>query len=243
MLSTLPARESLQMEIVRQLIAAIMPGSCLLCGTDVARYERLLCAGCTADLPHSGNACYVCGAALPRGQVCGRCLARPPAFDHVVSAYIYRYPVDQLIKDLKYRQQLAVARPLALALVQRIRQEGEPLPDCLLPVPLHPLRLVQRGYNQAEEIARVVGRELGVAVAGNLVQRQRFTREQARLPLPARRRNLRRAFTLRHPPDVRHLAIVDDVMTSGATAGELARVLKRRGVERVDVWVLARAQQ
>jgi ComF family protein len=230
------------MEIVRQLIAAIMPGSCLLCGTDVAGHERLLCAGCTADLPHSGRACYVCGAALPQDQVCGRCLARPPAFDHVVSAYIYRYPVDQLIKGLKYRQQLAVVRPLAQALVQRIRQEGGPLPDCLLPVPLHPLRLLQRGYNQALEIAREVGRELGIAVANEVVRRQRFTREQARLSLPARRRNLRRAFILRYPPDVRHLAIVDDVMTSGATAGELARVLRRHGAERVDVWVLARTQ-
>jgi ComF family protein len=231
------------MEIVRQLIAAIMPGSCLLCGTGVAVKERLLCAGCAADLPHSGSACYVCGAALPRDLVCGSCLARPPAFDHVVSAYAYRYPVDQLVKNLKYRQQLAVARPLAQGLVQRIRQEGEPLPDCLLPVPLHPLRLVRRGYNQALEIAREVGRGLNIAVADDVVRRQRSTREQARLPLPARRRNLRRAFALRRPLQQRHIAIVDDVMTSGATVGELARLLRRVGVETVHVWVLARTQQ
>ena len=231
------------MEIVRQLIAAIMPGSCLLCGVDVARQEHLLCTRCAADLPASGSGCYVCGAALPRELVCGSCLARPPAFDHVVSAYAYRYPIDHLIKNLKYRQQLVVTRALAQGLVQRIRQEGETLPDCLLPVPLHPLRLVRRGYNQAEEIARVVGRELGVAVAGNLVRRQRYTREQSRLLLSARRRNLRHAFALRRSPQCRHIAIVDDVLTSGATAGELARLLRRAGVERIDVWVLARTQQ
>lgn len=231
------------MEIVRQLIAAIMPGSCLLCGADVVRQERLLCARCAADLPASGSGCYVCGAALPLKLICGSCLARPPAFDHVISAYAYRYPVDQLIKNLKYRQQLVVARALAQGLVQRIRQEGGTLPDCVLPVPLHPLRLVRRGYNQAEVIAREAGRELGTAVAGNLVRRQRFTREQSRLSLPERRRNLRRAFAMRRSLQCRHIAIVDDVMTSGATAGELARLLRRNGVERIDVWVLARTQQ
>jgi len=231
------------MEIVRQLIAAIMPGACLLCGTAVARQEHLLCASCTADLPASGSGCYVCGAALPRDLICGGCLTRPPAFDHVACAYAYRYPVDQLIKNLKYRQQLAVARALAQGLVQRIKQEGGPLPDCLLPVPLHPLRLLRRGYNQAEEIARVVGRELGVAVSGGLVRRQRFTREQSRLLLPARRRNLRHAFALRRSPECRHIAIVDDVLTSGATAGELAKLLCRSGVNKIDVWVLARTQQ
>ena len=231
------------MEIVRQLIAAIMPGSCLLCGGSVNKNEPGLCAGCLADLPRTGRSCCVCGAALTRDQVCGACLTRPPAFDHVVSAYAYHYPVDQLIKNLKYRQWLAVTRPLALGLAQRIRQEGETLPECLLPVPLHPLRLLRRGYNQAQEIAQELGRELGIAVAGDLVRRQRATREQARLPLPARRRNIRRAFALRRPPGHRRIAIVDDVMTSGATAGELARLLRRNGVERIDVWVLARTQQ
>ncbi|MEJ2761206.1 MAG: ComF family protein [Gammaproteobacteria bacterium] len=230
------------MEIVRQLGAAIMPGACLLCGTESPAGGRGLCPACLGDLPRSDPSCYRCGASLPREQLCGACLNRPPAFDRTLSAYAYRYPVDHLIHRFKYRRWLTVTVALVPMLIRRIREEEEEFPDALLPVPLYPGRLRQRGYNQALEIARVLGRELGISVAGDLAWRRRSTLEQARLPAAARRRNIRGAFALRRPPEGRHLAIVDDVMTTGATAGELAKLLRRNGVETVSVWVLARTQ-
>lgn len=228
------------MEIVRQLTAAIMPAACLLCGA--AHDGAGLCADCLAELPAAGISCHSCGAAVAQGPVCGRCLTAPPPFDHVLSAFDYAYPVDQLIHAFKYRRRLAICRALAPALCRRIRQEPGALPELLLPVPLHRRRLWQRGYNQARVIARALSHELDIPVARGLVRRQRATREQARLPAGARRRNLRGAFETIGAPAGRHIAIVDDVMTSGTTAGELARLLKRNGVERIDVWVLARTQ-
>jgi len=232
------------MEIVRQLAAAIMPAACLLCGSAGGERRHGLCPGCLQDLPVTGQSCCRCGAALPETGTgtCGRCLARPPPFDYTVSAFAYHYPVDHLIHGLKYRQWLAVCRALAPVLIRRLRAEGQASPEALLPVPLHHRRLLRRGYNQAREIARLLGRELEIPLAGNMALRRRPTPEQARLSLPARRRNIRGAFALRQPPGYRHLAIVDDVMTSGATVGELARVLRHGGVERIDVWVLARTQ-
>lgn len=229
------------MEIVRQLAAMIMPAACLLC--EAAHNGTGLCADCLAQLPATGNPCHSCGAATERGPVCGRCLTAPPAFDHVLSAFDYAYPVDSLIHAFKYRRRLAVCRALAPALGRRVRAEPGALPGLLLPVPLHHRRLWQRGYNQSRVIAQALSRELGVPVARGLARRRRATREQARLPAGARRRNLRGAFTLTGAPGCTHIAIVDDVMTSGATAEELARLLRKNGVERIDVWVLARTQQ
>ena len=231
------------MEIVRQLCAVIMPAACRLCGVALRRGEAGLCRGCHADLPHSGCACPRCGTALPEARVCGACLASPPRFDRVISAYAYAYPVDQLIVRLKYRRGLTLAQLLAHDLARRVRQLDAPLPDCLLPVPLHRARLWRRGYNQALEVARVLGRELDLPVCSDLVCRHRATPEQARLPLAARRANVRRAFALTRPAPYRRVAIVDDVLTSGATLGEVARVLHRGGIEEVQAWVLARTQQ
>jgi len=229
------------MEIVRQLTTAIMPGACLLCGA--AHDGAGLCADCLAELPAADNGCYSCGAAVTPGPLCGRCLTAPPPYDHVLSAFDYAYPVDQLVHAFKYRRRLAICRAMAPTLCRRIQQAPGALPGLLLPVPLHRRRLWQRGYNQAQVIARALSRELAIPVARRLVQRPRATREQARLPAAARRRNLRGAFEMIGAPASRHIAIVDDVMTSGTTAGELARLLRQNGVERIDVWVLARTQQ
>ena len=125
---------------------------------------------------------------------------------------------------------------LAAALAPRV----EPLPARLVPVPLHRNRLRRRGYNQAVELARPLGRALGLPVAPRLCRRQRPTPAQAELTGSDRRRNVRGAFAVAAPVP-RHVAIVDDVVTTGSTVGELARVLRRAGAERVEVWAVARA--
>lgn len=226
------------MEIVRHLAGSVMPASCLLCGS---MGPGALCAGCLSDLPHAGNACPACGAKQPTEDLCGRCLKRKPPYDRVIAAYDYSYPVDYLIRALKYRQSLLVARVLAPALAERARNlSGKDL-QALLPVPLHRERLYRRGFNQSVEIAKRLGREVNIPIDTRLLRRHRATQEQALLGPLERRRNLRAAFSLNRDNPYQSVAIVDDVITTGTTASELARLLRRTGTKEIQIWALARA--
>jgi len=219
----------------------LLPATCLLCGAP-GEADLDLCPGCRAALPAIGPACRCCGAALEaQGPLCGACLRRPPPFEATLAPYRYASPVDHLIWQLKFRGRLAPARTLGRLLADAGRDREGPLPECLVPVPLHRRRLGERGYNQALELARPVARELGVPLAPRLARRTHATPPQAERSGRERRRNVRGAFTVPQPPAARHVAIVDDVVTSGATVAELARALRRAGVERVEVWAVARA--
>ncbi len=228
------------MEIVRQLLGAVMPGSCLLCGAPEPK-SGTLCSGCLLDLPPAGTACPGCGSHQAAEDLCGRCQNRGPPFDRVVAAYDYAFPVDRLIHAFKYRKTLLVAKALTPVLAERIRGEPENVPRILLPVPLHGSRLYQRGFNQSLEIAKHLARELDMPMDAHLLRRHRATLEQARLGPGERRRNLRAAFSLKRNNPYRSVAIVDDVITTGATASELARLLRRSGTKEIQVWALARA--
>jgi ComF family protein len=173
--------------------------------------------------------------------VCGACQRRTPAFDDVSALLHYRPPADYLVQRFKFAGELALAPLLAGLLATKIAARSSDLPDQLIPVPLHPSRLRERGFNQATELARVLGRRLGVRVNHRVCQRTRRTEPQSTLPVKQRRGNLRNAFRVNGRLATGHVAIVDDVMTSGHTSGELARVLKQAGARRVEVWVIARA--
>ena len=218
------------------------PVHCRLCavrtGTTIS-----LCPDCIADLPWITAACRQCGCALPAGDhrlQCGTCQQQAPFFDATTAILQYRPPVDYLVQRLKFSGELAIAHPLSCLLARHLSSRQARLPDLLVPVPLHPSRLRVRGFNQATELARPLGRKLGIAVNTRLCRRTRNTEPQSLLPVKARHDNLRDAFRIDGIP-ARHIAIIDDVMTSGHTAGELARALKRAGSERVEVWVIARA--
>lgn len=155
-----------------------------------------------------------------------------------MAAFSYRFPLDRLVQRFKFGGDLAVGRWLGLRLADRVR--AEPLPDLLLPPPLSESRLRARGFNQALELAKVVGSELGVAVAYRGVTRSRDTSPQPGLSRGARQENLRDAFRCRLDLGGRPVAIVDDVLTTGATAGAFARVLRAAGARSVVVWVVAR---
>jgi ComF family protein len=213
---------------------------CLLCAAQCA-WDLALCPDCFADCPRRGVACRACGLALPEAGLCGRCAARPPPFSRLVAPFRYRYPVDALIRDFKYRDRLAAARFFGSAITAEIAAERRPLPECLLPVPLHWRRCAARGFNQSLEIARLAGRGLGVAVNCRIVRRVRATPAQAGLGAAERRRNLRGAFALAGAPPWQHVAIVDDVVTTGTTVREMSRALIRAGVGEVEVWAAARA--
>lgn len=216
---------------------------CLLCGTTNA--GRLgICHACERDLPHNLSACRRCALPIPdtpHSQLCGQCLASPPVCYQAQVPYIYAPPLDALITGLKFRQQLHCAHLLGSLLAQHLQKNLRQYPECIVPVPLHPSRLRERGYNQALELARPLSRSLGIPLEKNLVQRVRQTRPQTELKLASRASNLRQAFQLKQAPNYRHIAIVDDVITSGYTVNALAQVFYQQGVEKLEVWAIARA--
>lgn len=215
---------------------------CILCGVPVESATDRFCLPCYAELPlQPAGVCSCCGAPEPGAAVCARCYPRAPAFDSCLSGCIYRYPVDLMIKKLKYRARLDLAHALAQPLLETAGRGLEVAPDCLLPVPLHRARLRSRGFNQAREIARVLSQRLSLPVDDQLLRRHRPTAQQFELRPEQRAKNVSGAFSLLKTMDYKNIAIVDDVLTTGATAHELARLLKRHGAQNVQVWCLARA--
>lgn len=221
-----------------------LPGLCTLCAAPASRLAAL-CRDCTVALPRQWPACPSCAALLPdpsAGQIpCGRCQHQPPAFDATLALYTYAAPLDRLVQRIKYSGDLALARELGEQLAIRVMESNPAHPDLLVPVPLHVSRLRTRGYNQAVELARPLSRRLCVSMDHRLVTRTRATAPQQDLNRRERARNLRNAFAVHGDLGGRQVAIVDDVMTSGATVASLAKALKRAGAGRVSVWVLARA--
>jgi ComF family protein len=211
--------------------------ACLLCGA--AATARPLCDGCLDDLPwHHQPQCPQCATPTPAGQVCGACLKRPPAFDHTIAALAYTFPLDRLIPRLKYNGRLAVAPVLGECLVQAV--ESRPRPDRLIAMPLHATRIRERGFNHASEIARELARQFGLMLDTVSCQRVRDTPPQMGLKHDARRRNVRGAFSCSGDVAGQHIALVDDVMTTGTSLDELAATLKRAGAREVTCWVVAR---
>lgn len=218
---------------------AVVPEKCLLCG-GVAHRGIPLCNGCAVELPVIGSACVRCAVPLPAGVACGACLGTSLAWDRAVAAWSYSGTVPWLVRQFKYHGSLVHGRVLAQGLLECLTCRAKP--DLILPVPLHPQRLRQRGFNQSLELARPIGQGLGVPVNASLARRVVNTAEQSRLDATDRRRNVRSAF--RVTADLRGLsiAIVDDVLTTGNTAGELSRTLRQAGAQTVQVWVCARAE-
>jgi ComF family protein len=219
---------------LKTLSSLLFGGSCFLC-RGAAR--SLLCSACDADLPRlETRLCPRCALRSPGGAVCGRCLAQPPRYDATVAALAYAFPADVLIQALKFRGELALAPLLAAMLAERI-PAGEKI-DLVLPVPLAPARLRERGYNQSAEIARRLHARAPLELF--LCERSRDTAAQAALPWRERKRNVRGAFHCARAIRGGTVAVVDDVMTTGATLDEMAAALKQAGAARVVNWVVAR---
>jgi ComF family protein len=232
------------LQLARWLGTLLFPPRCRLCGAAPAA-DTALCQSCLNDLPWLESGCCRCARPLPTGinsLLCGECLKRSPGFDATTALLHYRAPADYLIQRLKFSGELAIAPLLADLLAEKIAARTTPLPKCLIPVPLHRARLQERGFNQATELARRLGRRLALPVDHRLCQRDRWTEPQSLTPLRQRRRNLHGAFSMsgKLPVDA-HVAIIDDVLTTGHTAEELARVLQRAGAGYVEVWVIARS--
>jgi ComF family protein len=221
----------------------LLPPTCILCGNDGFDLQDI-CQSCYLHLPRNNLCCYRCAAILEIPSVtpilCGRCLSRRPAVDETYAPFIYQGAMRYLITSLKFGAQYKNARLLGLLLAGRLKQTAE-RPDCILPVPLHKARYRQRGFNQAIEIARTVSKELQIPLDLTSCRRHSNTPHQTTLTAKQRRKNLKNAFSLIKPVQAQHIALLDDVMTTGSTVYELAYLLKKAGVNRVDVWVCARA--
>jgi ComF family protein len=221
--------------MLKAIAARLFGGSCFLC-RGAAR--EVLCEPCDADLPRLDAAlCPRCALASPAGAVCGRCLTRPPPYDATTAALAYRFPADVLVQALKFRGELALAPLLGDLLARRVSGKGV---DLLVPVPLAPRRLRERGYNQALEIARQAAAVTGLRLAPDACRRTRETSEQMGLALDEREGNVRGAFDCPQLVGGTTVAVVDDVMTTGATLAEVAAAFKRAGAARVLNWVVAR---
>ena len=215
----------------------LLPCACALCG---AVQGGLVCSGCIGDLAPQlhRRRCIQCAIALESRHAarhCHACLAGAPDFDATVVIADYDWPLDHLVTGLKFRAQLPLAAWLAGQLGNALAAAPGDLPDVLLPVPLSPARLHSRGYNQAWEIARRLARQLNIPARANALHRVRDNPAQATLDRAERLTNLHGAFVVAEPARIvgRHIGVVDDVMTTGTTLGEIATQLKRAGASRV----------
>ena len=239
-MSIFAAGPSLQL-LKKQAAAALraLATDCLLCGTE--RSCGPVCPACVGTLGRIGACCARCAVPLPQAGLCGACLGNPPAFSSAVAVFAYGFPLDRLVQRYKYAGDLALGRWLAEALAARVA--CEPRPDLLVAPPLGKARLRERGFNQALEIAKVIGRELDLRVAARAVARTHEAAPQAALAREARRANLRGAFRCEGAVQGLDVVVVDDVVTTGATADAMARALSRAGALSVRIWAVARTPE
>ncbi len=238
---------ALQSRFAAGVRALCPPVACVSCGATAEGAG--LCPPCREDLPFLGAACPACALPLAAdaapGVLCGVCRRRPPPQACTVATFLYEEPAVGLIQGLKFQGRLLHARLLGELMAERLQvlmqSRAGDLPRLLVPVPLHRRRQRERGYNQALEMARPIAARLGIPLDYGSCRRVLATARQSDLDVKARRANVRRAFRARWRPGFEHLAVVDDVMTTGHTLAEVVRCLQRAGAGRVEVWVCARA--
>ena len=241
---------------IRQGLIALLhrglPYTCVLCGGD-GDEACDLCSACRADFPYITTACQHCGQSLPAGcladaavsLVCGQCLKKPPLYQKAISLCAYEPPISWLIQGLKFNGKLQYGRLMAKLMLDHLGRNwaGIVRPELIIPVPLHPNRLRSRGFNQAMELALPIAEGLTIPLDANSCVRVLDTPPQSDLPAKKRKANVRKAFALVGNISAKNIAIVDDVMTTGATVNELAKLLLRNGAQSVQVWVMARTQR
>lgn len=219
--------------------------ACVLCGGK-PHSNIALCEACTEDLPWITHACMRCALPLPKDalidQLCGNCLQHDLPFHRTIALFDYQTPIDRLITGLKFHDRLVYAKLLGELLAQCLikRYQHQTWPTCIIPMPLHKKRLRERGFNQSVEIARPLVKAFAIPLDRKSCSRVRATVAQTSLPATERRQNIKNAFVVDAAFTAKHVAILDDVVTTGSTITELSWMLKNVGVEQIDVWCCAR---
>ncbi|WP_372742648.1 ComF family protein [Neptunomonas sp.] len=222
-------------------ICTIINHKCTLCSKKTSS-EAFLCPECLEDLPWLRSACHLC--ALPLSvtdtlHICGQCLKSPPPFDSTQAVFLYRFPISAIIPKIKHQAGLHHTAWLADCLLKRLLHRPQAWPDAIIPVPVHPLRLIGRGFNQSTLIARYLSQHLQIPLLLNQLKKNKHTKSQSSLTAKQRRSNLHHSFSY-HGPLIRHIALVDDVVTTGTTVKEICSTLRNAGIVRIDIWVIAR---
>lgn len=230
---------------MRKKIASITqklypPSICTLCN-QFHREKVALCERCLQSLIPLDFRCKHCANPLPHPEqlICGACIRKKPHFDETWVNYRFEEPLRSLIHQFKYHQQLYLAK-LLCTLMMHARPQNSLLPDCLIPIPMHPSRIKARGFNQAAILAKMLSKELNIPWNISHCQKVKNTLPQAGLNGKERQTNLINAFTLK-PLPYKQVALVDDLVTTGSTANEMAKLLKQSGVEQVNLWCCAKA--
>jgi len=242
--------------LIQFLKSQFLPGQCCLCQKP-ADIKISLCKQCQSELLQNTFHCRCCATpleiikknihsedALNNPLLCGSCQQKAPYFDHVISPYLYQQHMVQLIHQFKYHAKLYLARTLADIFIQQYQSNHSQhsIPKIIIPVPLHTKRLKHRGFNQSKELSTYLAKKMDISIRDDIVSRVKLTHTQRGLSLKERKKNLKNAFIINNNSfDKQHVVIVDDVMTTGNTANEMAKELKQAGVKRVDVWTIARA--
>lgn len=221
-----------------------MPHLCCLCG-EKTNTQQDLCQVCKTMLPWIEDRCYQCGLRKDNNHTlnCERCLEHPPVFDRMCALFSYDAPMTKLITGLKFGRQLAYGRILGNLLAEAVLNDwyqNIALPDAIIPMPLHRKRLKRRGYNQSMELLWPTLKQSKIPLLAQSVERIRHTKQQSGLTAEQRRSNIHKAFRIKGTL-VEHIAIMDDVVTTGSTIAELSGTLKEAGVQQVDVWCICRA--
>lgn len=229
-----------------RLVGGLLPPVCVLCGgAGAAGVQQIqdLCSACRDNLPWAGSQCVRCAlplSATALEALCGHCQTQPPVFERCLSPFVYHPPLDHLLLGLKFNGRLERARLLGELMAQWLVSVVDVPPEQIIPVPLHASRLRERGFNQAVELARPIAKQFGLLLNLDGVRRVRATPPQSDLSRKARLKNIKGAFEVLRPLSGQ-VVVVDDVMTTGSTANELASTLLAAGAEQVEVWVCARA--
>lgn len=214
---------------------------CYLC--DLAHSgDHELCKQCWEDLPWQRQACKVCAIPLSTTEtsICKDCVKIPPYFDCTFAALNYQFPINALLPQIKKPQAKHHLKWLTKALISKVSSHSLiDLPQALIPVPLSNIKKLTKGYNQTEQICADIQRSLKIEINSQLVSKIKHTQSQASLSAKERKTNLKNVFSAL-PTNLKHVAIIDDVMTTGSTANEIAKTLKCAGVEKVELWVIAR---
>lgn len=215
---------------------------CVLCGNKAQ--SNNLCLDCQANLPSLPHSCIQCGRFLtfPHEQLCGKCLSYPPPYDTTLALFPYQQPIIKLLTGLKFKGKLVYAKLFSKLLIEKIQHYYKEitLPDVIIPVPLHPARLRERGFNQALEIVRPIARFFKIPMDYQATKRKKQTLAQAQLNARARQQNVRGAFKCSGNYSGLTVAVFDDVITTGATVTALSKVLRQQGASNIHLWCCAR---
>jgi len=233
------------MFLFNQLLNIVLPRFCIFC-QERSHRNIDICQYCQDTMPQITQACQLCARPLPNiNTTCGHCLKQPPQFDQAWSAYLYQAPISQLIKQYKFQRKYSFGATLSQLMIQAlekaIQNRGLTLPDIIIPMPQHWRRTLQRGYNPSMQISHAIAKHFDLLHLPDHVIRHRHTAYQNTQNAIQRKKNVHKCFKIVQDIPKGRVVILDDLLTSGASANALTECLKEKCVDRISVWSLARA--